>query len=83
MEFKQIQELIKAINKSNISELTVKEGEFEITIKQAQTTETSFVAVQAPMHMPQMMQWYHYQVADDRYVLPQPIARQAFVCKCG
>lgn len=56
MEFKQIQELIKAINKSNISELTVKEGDFEITIKQAQISETQFVAVQAPMPMPQMMQ---------------------------
>jgi acetyl-CoA carboxylase biotin carboxyl carrier protein len=55
MEFKQIQELIKAINKSNISELSVEEGEFKITIKQAQTiSETQFVAYQAPMH--QMMQ---------------------------
>jgi acetyl-CoA carboxylase biotin carboxyl carrier protein len=34
MEYKQIQELVKMINKSNISELTVKDGEFEITIKQ-------------------------------------------------
>jgi acetyl-CoA carboxylase biotin carboxyl carrier protein len=50
MEFKQIQELIKAINKSNISELSVEEGDFKITIKQAQTiSETQFVAVQAPM----------------------------------
>lgn len=49
MEFKQIQELIKAINKSNISELSVEEGDFKITIKQAQTTETQFVAVQAQM----------------------------------
>lgn len=55
MEFKQIQELIKAINKSNISELTVEEGEFKITIKQAQVSETQFVAYQAPMPMPQMM----------------------------
>lgn len=55
MEFKQIQELIKAINKSNISELTVEEGEFKITIKQAQVSETQFVAVQAPMPMQQMM----------------------------
>lgn len=54
MEFKQIQELIKAINKSNISELSVEEGDFKITIKQAQTvSETQFVAVQAPM--PQML----------------------------
>lgn len=34
MEYKQIQELIKAINKSNISKLRIKEGEFEITIEQ-------------------------------------------------
>lgn len=54
MEFKQIQELIKAINKSNISELSVEEGDFKITIKQAQTvSETQYVAVQAPM--PAMM----------------------------
>lgn len=36
MEFKQIQELIKAINKSNISELSIKDGEFQITIKQVE-----------------------------------------------
>ncbi len=57
MEFKQIQELIKAINKSNISELSVEEGDFKITIKQAQTvSETQFVAVQAPMPMQAMPQ---------------------------
>jgi acetyl-CoA carboxylase biotin carboxyl carrier protein len=49
MEYKQIQELIKAINKSNISELSIEEGDFKITIKQAQSiSETQFVAVQAP-----------------------------------
>lgn len=53
MEYKQIQELLKAVNKSNISELTIKEGDFEITIKQAQP-ETQFVSVQTAM--PQMMQ---------------------------
>lgn len=57
MEFKQIQELIKAINKSNISELSVEEGDFKITIKQAQTiSETQFVAVQAPMPAMQLPQ---------------------------
>lgn len=55
MEFKQIQELIKAINKSNISELSVEEGDFKITIKQAQTiSETQFVAYQAAP-MPQVL----------------------------
>lgn len=55
MEYKQIQELIKAINKSNISELKIEQGDFKITIKQqSQVSETQFVAVQAPMQMPQM-----------------------------
>ena len=52
MEYKLIQELIKAINKSNISELKIEQGDFKITIKQqSQVSETQFVAVQAPMPM--------------------------------
>ncbi len=56
MEFKQIQELIKIINKSNISELNIEEGDFKIVIKQAQP-ETQYVAVQPAMQqmMPQAM----------------------------
>jgi len=52
MEFKQIQELLKVVNKSNISEVSIKEGDFEITIKQA-SSEPQFVTMQ---QMPQMMQ---------------------------
>lgn len=56
MEYKQIQELIKAINKSSISKLRIKDGEFEITIEQQQAvSETQFVAMHAPMAMPQVM----------------------------
>ena len=62
MEFKQIQELLKAINKSTISELTVKDGDFEITIKQA-TAE----ALQMPMAqfqaMPQQMPMFQAPAA--------------------
>lgn len=55
MEYKQIQELIKSVNKSNISELSIKDGEFEITIKQMQA-EAQFVAIQQPMQsVPQML----------------------------
>lgn len=57
MEFKQIQELLKAVNKSNISELSIKDGEFEITIKQA-NTEPQYVMAQPNMPVavqPQMM----------------------------
>ncbi len=52
MEYKQIQELIKTINKSNISELTVEEGDFKITIKQ-ESAQPQYVAVPqapAPVH---------------------------------
>lgn len=54
MEYKQIQELLKAVNKSNISELSIKEGDFEITIKQS-GPEMQYIAVQpgsASMMMP-------------------------------
>lgn len=34
MDFKQIQELVKMVNKSNISELSIEQDTFKITIKQ-------------------------------------------------
>jgi acetyl-CoA carboxylase biotin carboxyl carrier protein len=78
MEFKQIQELIKVINKSNISELSIEEGEFKITIKQAPTvSETQFVAVQAPMHMQGMMQQPQQQQAISAPQQAAPSASQA------
>lgn len=49
MEFKQIQELLKTVNKSNISEVTIKDREFEITIKQqGVATEAQYIA--APIY---------------------------------
>jgi len=48
MEYKQIQELIKVINKSNISELSIEEGDFKITIKQEHTSNQQYVTVAAP-----------------------------------
>ncbi|RYG54844.1 MAG: acetyl-CoA carboxylase biotin carboxyl carrier protein [Chitinophagaceae bacterium] len=75
MEFKQIQELIKAINKSNISELTVEEGDFKITIKQAQMNETSFLtAIQSPMQMPQMM---HHAMPQQALAASQPASQSS------
>lgn len=63
MDFKQIQELIKTINKSNIGELSIEEGGFKITIKQkkeekvqtymsAPTHVMAAPSVQAPAHAP-------------------------------
>ncbi len=51
MDFKQIQDLIKVINKSNIGELTIEEGDFKITIKQKEDKFISVSAGQAPMQM--------------------------------
>lgn len=58
MDFKQIQELIKTINRSNIGELSIEENGFKITIKQKkdniQTIVTAAPAVtaQAPVSIP-------------------------------
>ena len=44
MDFKQIQELIRLINKSNIGEITVEEKGFKITIKQKQEAVQQILA---------------------------------------
>lgn len=48
MDFKQIQELIRLINKSNIGELTIEEKGFKVTIKQKQDNIQQVVG--APMY---------------------------------
>jgi acetyl-CoA carboxylase biotin carboxyl carrier protein len=54
MDFKQIQELIKMINKSNIGELTIEQKDFRLTIKQKEEHVTQVVSTtpvqQAPMY---------------------------------
>lgn len=52
MDFKQIQELIKLVNNSNIGELTIEQKEFRITIRQKEEQVTQMVA--APMQQPMM-----------------------------
>ena len=59
MDFKQIQELIKMINKSNIGELTVEQKDFRVTIKQKEEHITQVISapaqpasVQATMQQP-------------------------------
>jgi acetyl-CoA carboxylase biotin carboxyl carrier protein len=53
MDLKQIQDLVKMVNKSNISELTIEENEFKITIKQK---EDKYIT--APMQVPQQMSMF-------------------------
>lgn len=53
MDFKQIQELIKMINKSNIGELTIEQKDFRVTIRQKEEQVTQVVATpvqQAPVY---------------------------------
>lgn len=44
MDFKQIQELIKIVNKSNIGEISIEENEFKITIKQKKEPAQNVIA---------------------------------------
>jgi len=78
MEYKQIQELLKAVNKSNISELSIKDGDFEITIKQS-GPEMQYIAVQpgsASMMMPPAAPHPVLQAppASDAPAAPAPVA---------
>jgi acetyl-CoA carboxylase biotin carboxyl carrier protein len=50
MDFKQIQELIKMINKSNIGEVTIEEKGFKLTIKQKE--EPAQQVYSTPVHTP-------------------------------
>ncbi len=53
MDFKEIQELIRMVNKHNIAELTIENQDSRIKIKTALAATTM---VQAPMMMPTMQQ---------------------------
>ena len=63
MDFKQIQELIKLINKSNIGEVSIEEKGFKLTIKQKEEAVQTVIA--SPQPYPQSFQ------------VPAPIAPQA------
>ncbi|MFM7645486.1 MAG: acetyl-CoA carboxylase biotin carboxyl carrier protein [Sphingomonadales bacterium] len=48
MDFKQIQELIKMVNKSNIVEVTIEQKDFKVTVKQKEEPVQHIVAAAAP-----------------------------------
>jgi acetyl-CoA carboxylase biotin carboxyl carrier protein len=58
MDFKQIQELIKIINKSNIGELTIEQKDFKITIRQKEEAPvyTTSPPSTAQLHAPVVSQ---------------------------
>ena len=45
MDYKQIQELIKLVNKSNIGELSIEKDDFKITIKQNKEAAQNFATL--------------------------------------
>lgn len=49
MDFKQIQELIKMINKSNIGEVTIEEKGFKVIIKQKEEPVQNYITGGSPM----------------------------------
>ena len=54
MDIKQIQELVKLVNKSNIGELSIEKNDFKITIKQKEEPAQHFAA--PVQHHPQQQQ---------------------------
>jgi len=53
MDIKQIQELVKLINKSNIGELSIEKDDFKITIKQKKQPAQQFVTPVSQQFIPQ------------------------------
>ncbi|HEX6334939.1 MAG TPA: acetyl-CoA carboxylase biotin carboxyl carrier protein [Flavisolibacter sp.] len=49
MDFKQIQDLIKLVNDSNIGEVSIEQKEFKITIRQKEEQITQVVSATMPM----------------------------------
>ena len=74
MDFKQIQELIRLVNDSNIGEVSLEQKDFKITIKQKEEPVTQMIAgpaLQQPMYAPAMQQ------APQQQALPQSNAGPA------
>ena len=72
MDFKQIQELIKIINKSNIGELSIEQKDFKVTIRQKEEHITQVVSA-GPVHQGSV-----YSEAQQSVIsLPQPLATPA------
>ena len=73
MDFKQIQELIKMVNKSNIGEVTVELKDFRVTIKQKEDRIQHVVS--APMQsMPLAPQTHHVPAHTSAAPSVQPTA---------
>lgn len=75
MELKEIQELVKLINKSNLSEFIMQEGEFKLTIRTKNYVKGKIKAMEpqvVSVPQPQVMPVQHMQP-----VQPMPVAPKA------
>lgn len=63
MDFKQIQELIKLVNKSSLSELSIEQDQFKITIKKEQKPEEPHQVLAMPAAQPVALQGTPYSPA--------------------
>ena len=70
MDFKQIQELIKMINKSNIGELTIEQKDFKVTIKQKEEHITQVLSSPASSFTPPA----HHTIAAPQQPISLPAA---------
>ncbi len=78
MDFKQIQELIKMVNKSNIGEVTIEQKDFRVTIKQKEDHVTQVVS-SAPVHAAPMQMAAPQPAASNQAAAPaeKPKATEA------
>ncbi len=78
MDFKQIQELIKMVNKSNIGEVTIEQKDFRVTIKQKEEHVTQVVS-SAPVHAAPMQMAAPQPAASNQAAAPaeKPKATEA------
>jgi len=80
MDFKQIQELVKLVNDSNIGELTVEQKDFKVTIRQKEepATQTFSSSIQsAPLNtLPQPTPQANLSAAAQTNISPTPAASE-------
>jgi acetyl-CoA carboxylase biotin carboxyl carrier protein len=72
MDFRQIQDLIKMINKSNIGELTIEEKDFKITIKQKKDEKVTYAQAPAMQAAPVYAAPVQHAPAQVTSVAPAP-----------
>lgn len=81
MDFKQIQELIKLVNESNIGEVSIEQKEFKITIRQKEEHITQVMAASMPassfQSLPQMPQPHALPAASPAAPASSPAAAPA------